>query len=170
MTPPSTTKRQPKKNHVWELHPDPTMPHFPIVQPHPWLDSKNMVCWEFSAFPFVHDWLKMVGSRRRAIQGKNKNRRLHANPSQSLGRSHSNQGILLVLLPQTLTSVRPGFMDHTPPHRGIPRVPSRSPKLPLRYPVRWSFYPSQITCSSSYTKRWPTVPGYSSLYELVPCP
>ena len=76
----------------------------------------------------------MVGSRRHAIQGKIKYRRLHANPSQSLGRSHSNQGILLALLPQTLTSVRPGFMDHLSPHRGIPRVPSRPPEATASSP------------------------------------
>ena len=146
---PQLLKGNPRKI-MYENHiPAPLYPHFSMGQPHPWLDSKNMVCWEFSAFPFVHDWLKMVGSRRRAIQGKNKYRRLHANPSQSLGRSHNNQGILLALLPQTLTSVRPGFMDHLPPHRGILRVPSRPPKLPLRHPVRWSLYLSQIIRSST---------------------
>ena len=103
-------------------------PHYAPLsycQPHPWLDSKNMVCWEFSAFPFVHDWLKMVGSRRCAIQGKNKNRRLHANPSQSLGCSHSNQGILLVLLTQTLTSHGPSIITWQPTEgsQEYPHVP-----------------------------------------------
>ena len=127
-----------------------------------------MVYWEFSAFPHAYyDWLKMVGSRRCAIQGKNKNRRLHANPSQSLGRSHSNQGIWLVLLPQTLTSVSPGGSSAAS-QRDTKSTLTSPRSLGLRNPIRWSLLFTQIDIRSfsCYTKNYYLV-LLTKIYHLV---
>ena len=84
-----------------------------------------MVFWVFSAFPYVHAWPKMVGSLTKCYLGYDRVSSTIPYPSPSLGRSYSNQGILLVLLTQTLTSHEPSMITWqlTEGYQEYPHVP-----------------------------------------------
>ena len=112
-------------------------------------------------------WLKMVGRWRVAITGLPSSRRITlVHPSLQVA-IYCNQGIPLVLLTQTLTSVSPGGSSATS-QRDTKSTLTSPRSLGLRNPIRWSllFTQTDIRSFPCYTKNYYLV-LLTKVYHLV---